>query len=353
MPPALRGVASRFGIDVPCERIHFRVRAQELSVVCNWSKGKHGLSVQGFDLTKKTKPRPRILLRREVARDAEGKAMGLNREVQTGDPTFDGHVYVESDASDRAVLETLSSEGVRHGVVELLARGANQVEIGPTVVTAKFSRPIAGDAEFEPDAILSTLDAFARVLETMPVATLERPSADAQPSGCVVILVAILVPIAAIVAYILSWSLRDWIGIVGYLPYVLGASAGAVLAVLGTVVSYVMLRLRPSSTGFRAFIARAVWCFFVFLPSGTPALFVADRLSGLGAPVQVVETHVVDVTSSEGEYLIEVGSWSRPGQTEIFEVDGYRGLSTGSRVRLSLQRGGLGFWWLRELVRLD
>ena len=352
LPNALRGVALRFGIQQPCERLHFRVRGQELAVVALWSKGKHGISVSGFELTRKTARRPKLVLRQEVARDLNGKALGLNREVQTGDPTFDGRVYIEASASDRAVLQTLESPGVRHGVVELLARGAAQVEIGPDSVGAKFSRQIDGDAEIDPDVILSVLDAFATVLESLPTATLEIPKGDAS-SGCAfLVVVVILLPIAAVVAYILTWAFRDSTGIVGYEPFILGAGFGAVLAVTGTALSFVITRLRPSAVGYRVFIARVVWCFFVFLPAGTPILMLVDLLTAPRAPAQVIDTTLVDYTVSKGEWELEVASWNRPGQTEVFEVGEYPGVSSGGRLRLTVRKGGLGFQWVRGHVAL-
>src|SRR5262245_29130894 len=36
---------------------------------------------------------PEMLLRRETAGDVDAKRSGMNIEVQTGDPTFDGFVY--------------------------------------------------------------------------------------------------------------------------------------------------------------------------------------------------------------------------------------------------------------------
>ncbi|MCC7535607.1 MAG: hypothetical protein IT379_05315 [Deltaproteobacteria bacterium] len=356
VPPAFRALAARFGIHDPCERIHFRVRNAELTVSFSWSTGKHGTSVSGFAITRSVSPRPAIILRREGSADQDGKSMGLNRELQTGDPTFDGHVYVESRASERAMAETLASPGLRQAVVELLALGATNVTVGPKSIDAQFSRPIGGTAEFEPDVILATLEPFARLLESLPKATLEIPrDADGKTStlGCILVVgVAAGLPIASIVAYILSWTLRDVTGLVGYQPFILGAGCGLVLSVIGTMLSYLSVRIRPTSTGFRTFVGRTVLSFLVCLPGGTPLLLMVDRATITQSPARVVETTIVDYSVSEGEWELDVASWDRPGETEVFEVGDYPGVSTGGRLRLTVSRGILGFQWVRSYVSL-
>lgn len=347
VPPALGAVARRFGIEPRCERIHFQIRDQELAVVCNWSKGKHGISVQGFTLTRKVSPRPTILLRREAEIDRSGKSMGLNREVQTGDPTFDGYVYIESSAGSPALLETLGVPAVRQAALELLARDAAKVVLGPAVVEATFLRSIDGAAELDPDVVLATLEPFARLLEALPRATLEVPRGDGSTrGGCLSILVVLGSLVLAWAAYGTTWGLRDSTGLVGYWPFVAGAGFGVALAAVGVLLAFVSVRLRPGSTGYRQFIARSVWAVLVLLPLGTPALQLVDRATLSRTPVRVVETHIVDYSVSEGEWELEVADWDRAGGTTVFEVPSYPGVSTGGRLRLTVRQGVLRFRWV-------
>lgn len=52
------------------------------------------------------------------------KSIGLNRELQFGDPEFDRRIYIDSRAPDAAILATLASHAARVAVVELCQLGS-------------------------------------------------------------------------------------------------------------------------------------------------------------------------------------------------------------------------------------
>src|SRR5579884_2188817 len=54
--------------------------------------------------------RPAIVLRRETAIDRFGKRLGLNRELEVGDPVFDAAVYIETDSPEGDVKRTLAAD---------------------------------------------------------------------------------------------------------------------------------------------------------------------------------------------------------------------------------------------------
>ena len=83
---------------------------------------------------------PRLVVRREGAADRLGKRLQLNREVQTGDKTFDAAAYVESDESDRVVQRALGTATVRQCLVALLEAGLQSIEFGPDGVSAVARR---------------------------------------------------------------------------------------------------------------------------------------------------------------------------------------------------------------------
>jgi hypothetical protein len=70
---------------------------------------------------------PRMRLRPETKRDAFGKKLRLNREVQTGDAAFDAAVYIESDNASEEVEAVLSSPKLRQAVLALFALGCSDV----------------------------------------------------------------------------------------------------------------------------------------------------------------------------------------------------------------------------------
>lgn len=71
-------------------------------------------------------PRPlSIQLTRELSTHVRAKEMGINREVQLGDPTFDGHVYINSPSGDDIIREVLASPDLRAAARDLLEHDAS------------------------------------------------------------------------------------------------------------------------------------------------------------------------------------------------------------------------------------
>ena len=82
-----------------------------------------------------------ILLRHEGALDRAGKGVGIDRELQTGDPTFDRDVYVETDGQDddvKRILGPAVREAIRAIVTEKvsLTLGAEPVAAQPGLADA-------------------------------------------------------------------------------------------------------------------------------------------------------------------------------------------------------------------------
>lgn len=77
-----------------------------------------------------------IVLRPEVDDDVEGKAQGINREVQFHDEAFDRQVYIDATASDREVRRVLSD--IRVPVLELITGGA-RLKLTPRALHAHWA----------------------------------------------------------------------------------------------------------------------------------------------------------------------------------------------------------------------
>lgn len=68
-------------------------------------------------------PLPWIVAYPEGAVERFGKKIGLNREVQLGDPTFDDAVYLDTIDTDEQVKRALASPDVRRLILELIGFG--------------------------------------------------------------------------------------------------------------------------------------------------------------------------------------------------------------------------------------
>lgn len=121
---------------------------------------------------------PRLIMRSETRRDRLGKALRLNRELQTGDEPFDRAVYLESDDPDELVGAIVGSAHLRHAVIALLALGPDHVQLGhpeqPVDVTwsgSQVDNPFAADRL---DRAIAALDTFTGELPAFATAQADR-----------------------------------------------------------------------------------------------------------------------------------------------------------------------------------
>lgn len=101
---------------------------------------------------------PRIVLRAEGALDRGGKALGISRELEVGDPEFDAAVYVESEAPESVVASVLASPVVRKNALALVRGPAQEVQIGEGRVTIRF-----GAERLEEGALSAITQAIAEL----------------------------------------------------------------------------------------------------------------------------------------------------------------------------------------------
>lgn len=101
---------------------------------------------------------PRIVLRREEPLDRGGKALGINREVQLGEPAFDAAIYIETEAPEAAVRRALASPVAREAAAALVRGPAGEVELGEGRVALRLD---AAALAAEPAALLGVLERVA------------------------------------------------------------------------------------------------------------------------------------------------------------------------------------------------
>lgn len=80
---------------------------------------------------------PRVTLRAEDSLDRGGKLLGVNREVQLGDPAFDNAVYLDSEAPDAAVRQMFAAPAARVAAAALIAEVCSEVIVAGTRITAR------------------------------------------------------------------------------------------------------------------------------------------------------------------------------------------------------------------------
>lgn len=147
---------------------------------------------------------PRLIMRAETRRDRLGKALRLNRELQTGDDGFDRAVYLESDDPDELVAATIGSARLRQAVVAMLALGPDHVALGlgEQAIDLSWSgsharNPFSGD---QLDRAVDTLDVFAEELPGFASAEADQ----AWPRGAYVLTTTIVAGVVG--AALMVWG---------------------------------------------------------------------------------------------------------------------------------------------------
>lgn len=137
---------------------------------------------------------PRVTLRPEGAIDRSGKLLGVNHEVQLGDPAFDEAVYVDSDAPDAALRHMFAAPAARAAAAVLLGETCSEVILAGERLTARIPEALLADPHRP--AVLTALDELTRLRDA--VATPGEPAAPppARPVRHILVMAAVWLVLA-------------------------------------------------------------------------------------------------------------------------------------------------------------
>lgn len=134
-----------------------------------------------------------LVLRRERSLDGLGKRLGVNREVELGDPSFDREVYVESEGSDEQV-RAIVGPAFRELALRILGAGVTALKLraGEGRLTALWEGHLG---ELTPDRLRKTAELVLRARDELPRFRRLAPQGAGGPTrhqsvGLVVLLVA-------------------------------------------------------------------------------------------------------------------------------------------------------------------
>ncbi|MDI1434442.1 hypothetical protein [Polyangium sorediatum] len=146
-------------------------------------------------------PRPmRLLLRKETASNREGKKSGVDHEIQTGDPSFDDEVFIDTLINDDLVRAILASPDTRAAILSLLRDKCHTVRIDETSA-GEISLDLVEFTQPAPDQARGAriVDALVRLAASLPPlrASGEAPPMDhqaaASTAGCALGFVGLIV----------------------------------------------------------------------------------------------------------------------------------------------------------------
>jgi hypothetical protein len=284
----------------------------------------------------------RVRVRRRTSTDALGERLGLNHSVSTGDPVFDGRVYLESYASDEQIRGVLGAGAVRSSVLRLLDMGLTTVTIeavGPAVVVEGPSPSLGMYQRFP--AVAHELEALADALPAIEPARSARgfTRVDIAPA---------LAALLGLTAVITGTQMAFANPAIESTPWLAGAGAGLAAWVVAVVVLW--LAVRRTWHGLRTFTVFVPALFFTLLCLGPGAAHLLNReLDDSKVVVHdtvVARTWVVQVKNGTSNHT-SVRSW-RADMAEI-ELPGSATRASqrqGDKFRVGTRAGALGWEWI-------
>jgi len=298
-----------------------------------------------------------VNLSRETGADRRGKRLGISREHQTGDPTFDDEVYVDSNAPDGLLRHILASAELRRAVLSLFEVYTGTIELFPVIhrrslIVITLRKPTR--AVLDPERLGTMVDALGAIAAGLPYDGV-NPKTENRPScfGCIgiALLLCIVVftgALAFIVLLVLAFSGWD---IVGHGHLLIGAGAGLLLWLVLVFVSYAFVKGRSSSH--RTFGCLAT----CLLPLG-----VLGGMAGLNAincaldESPDIEQHV-EVLSKQTRagrsttYFARIESWREGEDERSLRIPRrvYEQIEQGSVLVVHVHEGVLGWEWISSI----
>lgn len=293
---------------------------------------------------------PLATFRRETGLDRLGRALRLNREIQTGDREFDREVYIETDDDESAIRAMLESEATRSAIRKAASHGTSLVTSRQGVgVTAYMAPKQTPQERF--NAALPDVEAVAAVLRSTG-----GRGVRARARGDIGAPVAFFAMFGAYVLYLSAqWTKPDvwepWMNADAKRTEHIGL--WAVLALL--VLAY--LWTRGHSRSLRNFLMIAI---FGGLSVGgiTPlALWMLNAGLDHSAVVPHETTVISKYTRSGRSYthhILRFHALFDPKETSALDVpsDFYRATDPGARIRVNLRDGAFGWKWVSSVERV-
>jgi hypothetical protein len=281
-------------------------------------------------------PLPGILIRAEGGLDRLGKSLGLDREVQLGDATFDAAAYIDSAASDEVVKKALGSAVVRARILDLLALGYRLDLSSDGIGASRIRGYYAPFDAPELPAILASLEAIQAALPRF-----DAVEATPAPKQTPWILIAAGAGIAlAIVSFQLVSFVHPPMDDVDSIKcFGLGLPVWALLLV------GVWAARRGKANHFGALLVASILLFFAVPPLTAGAIFALNS----GLDTGPVTTHTVQISSlARRDHEVFFPSW-RPGR-QFDKVgtswDVFRTLRKNDTIEIDTRPGSLGWAWV-------
>lgn len=276
-----------------------------------------------------------------------GKAIGLNREVQTGDPSFDDVAYVDTIEEEAVVKQVLDSAAVRDGIrrilelgykVQLSTRGLEAFHLFPHGTPPDVSR--IGE-------VAALLGQIAGALPRVEPGSFRGQDSwvRARAMLFVFLWIPLLVAAGAVEGVFHSPGARTLN--IGHKGIILGAFA---LTAWVVYVVLIAMSLRGRSYALRALVISAAFGLLGIPTCGVMGSLVLNQALD-GSPAEDHAVTILATSLYKGECRVTVTSWVEGDSQERFPVSckEHLRLHRGGSLTVRSHAGALGMPWVEPI----
>lgn len=286
-------------------------------------------------------PYPAVMIYPEGKVERFGKLIGLNREVQTGDKTFDDAAYVDTiESNEEYVKRLLGSTEVRDAVRELLQLGY-RVQFNAGGVEAFQMRYAASKVDGSQAG--KAAQAIGRIVDHAPTFKTEplvKPGSVRSVALGIVLMIGWIAG-AAFAGGAAVVTSRTLDGFSQFLAFVVG---GGLAWVLYLVLVGFLVRGLPSA--FRTLLV-AGFLGLIGVPAGAGSLLLCLNQWLDGAQPTDHGTVVRKRTSYKSDRWLRVDTWRDHDEWEKVKVthEKYDAVKVGDTVIVRVHDGAFGWPW--------
>jgi hypothetical protein len=294
---------------------------------------------------------PLVELVREGPIHRLGKALRLNREVQSGDPTFDAAVYIHANQTPNDYIRhILQHADAREAIRALLQADYHQITLdahahGGLVRVSRSYLPLD---EPPAEALRRDLTRLATIADTLPTcaprAQTRRMERGAATTFGVGVWTFASIFFAAICDYMWPIHGPDWI-----VPWLISAMSWA------AAFPILLLWLRGSSRALHALLSSQALLLIALPCTLLPGLRAVNALLDFSKP-RIVPASILSLTATSGsksttyKVSLDLGDGVPPEHRSISWND-YRKLSMcRPSCAVVLGEGALGWPWIDDFV---
>jgi hypothetical protein len=294
---------------------------------------------------------PLIVFRRERAVDRLGRALRLNREVQSGADEFDRAVYIESDEEEPIVRRVVEEPKLRDAVLDSIRHHRaiilSREGVGGMVL---FARNLEATAA----SVKSAVGALARVVAVLPLSPGGTGVRQRARGDLLAIAAILLIPLVYVQIAVLANVKPD-----GYEPYLRADSKAAARVVLIAFAALLLLGflwIRGHSRSLRNFGMLIFTSLFLFLGAMQEvcvANALLDKSPAVPQYTTVISKQRRSHRRSADSYHVKFQSWLTPGVTGDLRINRalWQDLQPGDRLEVATRAGAFHWMWIESLKK--